>query len=92
MREKKHGYRAGWSAGEVRALRRYLGLSQDGLAEELGMRIGIHPDDPPVEELGGVPRCIFGNFAGYARALEIANSPNIWRPTARPNHWPSRAS
>src|SRR5882724_10491000 len=47
------------------------------VAEELGMRIGIHPDDPPVPELGGVPRCIFGNFEGYARALEIANSPNI---------------
>jgi mannonate dehydratase len=47
------------------------------LAEELGMRIGIHPDDPPVPELGGVPRCIFGNFGGYTRALEIANSPNV---------------
>src|SRR5437667_9286378 len=47
------------------------------VAEELRMRIGIHPDDPPVPELGGVPRCIFGNFDGYARALEIANSPNI---------------
>jgi mannonate dehydratase len=47
------------------------------VAEELGMRIGIHPDDPPVPELGGVPRCIFGNFDGYMRALEIANSPNL---------------
>jgi len=47
------------------------------VAEELGIRIGIHPDDPPVPELGGVPRCIFGNFDGYVRALEIANSPNI---------------
>jgi mannonate dehydratase len=47
------------------------------VAEELGMRIGIHPDDPPVPELGGIPRCIFGNFDGYMRALEIANSPNI---------------
>src|SRR2546426_3233120 len=47
------------------------------VAEELGMRIGIHPDDPPVPELGGVPRCIFGNFDGYMHALEIANSPNI---------------
>jgi mannonate dehydratase len=47
------------------------------VAEEAGVRIGIHPDDPPVPELGGVPRCIFGNFDGYIRALEIANSPNI---------------
>jgi mannonate dehydratase len=47
------------------------------VAEELGMRIGIHPDDPPVPELAGVPRCIFGNFDGYVRAMEMANSPNI---------------
>jgi mannonate dehydratase len=47
------------------------------VAEEVGVRIGIHPDDPPVPELGGVPRCIFGSFDGYARALEIANSPNV---------------
>jgi mannonate dehydratase len=47
------------------------------VAEEAGVRIGIHPDDPPVPVLAGVPRCIFGNFEGYKRALEIANSPNI---------------
>jgi mannonate dehydratase len=47
------------------------------VAEELGIRIGVHPDDPPGVELGGVPRCIFSNFDGYRRALEIANSPNI---------------
>ena len=41
------------------------------------MRIGIHPDDPPVPVLAGVPRCIFGNFDGYRRAMEIANSPNV---------------
>ncbi len=47
------------------------------VAERLGIRIGIHPDDPPVPELGGIPRCIFGNFEGYRKALEIANSPNV---------------
>ena len=47
------------------------------VAEAAGVRIGIHPDDPPMPVLGGVPRCIFGNFDGYRRALEIANSPNI---------------
>jgi mannonate dehydratase len=47
------------------------------VAEEAGVRIGIHPDDPPVPELGGVPRCIFGNFEGYKQAFEIAGSPNI---------------
>lgn len=47
------------------------------VAEEAGVRIGIHPDDPPVPELGGIPRHIFGTFEGYVKALEIANSPNI---------------
>ncbi len=47
------------------------------VAEEQGIYIGIHPDDPPVPMLGGVPRCIFGSFEGYKRALEIANSPNV---------------
>ena len=47
------------------------------VAEEAGVRIGIHPDDPPVYAMGGVPRCIFGNFAGYKKAMELADSPNI---------------
>jgi mannonate dehydratase len=47
------------------------------VAEEAGVRIGIHPDDPPQPMLAGVPRCIFSNFEGYKRAIEIANSPNI---------------
>lgn len=47
------------------------------VAEDAGVRIGFHPDDPPQPELGGIPRCIFSSFDGYQRALEIANSPNI---------------
>ncbi|MBN1401345.1 MAG: mannonate dehydratase [Anaerolineae bacterium] len=47
------------------------------VAEAAGVYIGIHPDDPPVYDLGGVPRCIFGSFEGYRQAIEIADSPNI---------------
>jgi len=47
------------------------------VAEEAGVRIGIHPDDPPQRMLAGVPRCIFSNFEGYKKAIEIADSPNI---------------
>ena len=47
------------------------------VAEEVGVKIGIHPDDPPVPVLAGVPRCVFGNFEGYKRAMEIANNPNV---------------
>ena len=47
------------------------------VAEENSVRMGIHPDDPPEPVLAGVPRCIFANFEGYKRAMEIANSPNV---------------
>lgn len=46
------------------------------VAENEGVMIGIHPDDPPIARLGGVPR-IFSTFANYQRALEIADSPNV---------------
>lgn len=47
------------------------------VAEETGVKIGVHPDDPPGLALGNAPRCIFSSFEGYRRALEIADSPNI---------------
>jgi mannonate dehydratase len=47
------------------------------VAEDAGVRIGIHPDDPPQPVLAGVPRCIFSSFEGYKRAIEIADSPNV---------------
>ena len=38
--QPRRGRRRGpiWEAGQVRALRRHLGLSQEGLADELGTR------------------------------------------------------
>ena len=44
------------------------------VAEESGIKLGIHPDDPPVESLGGIAR-IFRNFENFKRAMEIVDSP-----------------
>jgi mannonate dehydratase len=46
------------------------------VAEKNKVRIGLHPDDPPVDTLGGVAR-IFRNVEGYRRAFEIAASDNF---------------
>jgi len=46
------------------------------VAENENVMIGIHPDDPPISPLGGVPR-IFSTFEGYKRAFALANSPNV---------------
>jgi mannonate dehydratase len=46
------------------------------VAEEFGVKLALHPDDPPVESLGGVAR-LFRGFEGFRRGvLEIAPSPN----------------
>jgi mannonate dehydratase len=44
-------------------------------AEAAGLRLALHPDDPPVEQLGGVPR-LFHSPEGFQRAMDMAgNSP-----------------
>jgi mannonate dehydratase len=43
------------------------------VAEEVGVKLALHPDDPPVPMLGGVPR-IFGSVEGFEKGMEIANS------------------
>ena len=46
------------------------------VAEEFGVKLALHPDDPPVESLGGVAR-LFRSFEGFRRAMEeVAPSPN----------------
>lgn len=66
-----------YTKDEIWANYEYFIKAAAAVAEAANVRIGIHPDDPPVPELAGVPRCIFSSFEGYKRALEIADSPNV---------------
>jgi mannonate dehydratase len=43
-------------------------------AEDAGVRLALHPDDPPVALLGGIAR-IFRSVEALKRAVEIADSP-----------------
>jgi|WetSurMetagenome_2_1015567.scaffolds.fasta_scaffold02260_2 mannonate dehydratase len=66
-----------YTQDEIWANYEYFIKAAAAVAEAENVRIGIHPDDPPVAELGGIPRCIFSSFDGYKHALEIADSPNV---------------
>jgi mannonate dehydratase len=44
------------------------------VAEEAGVRLALHPDDPPGPSVGGVAR-IFSSFEGFERASRIVDSP-----------------
>lgn len=47
------------------------------VAQEAGVRLALHPNDPPTEEpLGGIP-CLIHSFEDYERAFSIANSANL---------------
>ncbi|EMA54308.1 mannonate dehydratase [Halococcus salifodinae] len=45
------------------------------VAEEAGVKLGLHPDDPPREELAGIPR-IINSVEAYDRVLDIVDSPH----------------
>lgn len=45
------------------------------VAEASGVKLSLHPDDPPVPVLDGVAR-IFRDEAAFARAMSFADSPN----------------
>ncbi len=45
------------------------------VAEESGVTLALHPDDPPVRELGGIAR-IFNTVDGFKRAMDLTDSAN----------------
>jgi len=45
------------------------------VAEEAGVKLALHPDDPPREELRGVPR-IATSVENYQRVLDLYDSPH----------------
>ena len=45
------------------------------VAEEAGVQLAVHPSDPPIEEIGGIP-LLFRNFENFKRAMELVPSDN----------------
>jgi mannonate dehydratase len=46
------------------------------VAEAHGVKLALHPNDPPTEELGGVP-CLINSQEAYRKAFEIGESPSL---------------
>lgn len=45
-------------------------------AEEYGIKLALHPDDPPLPNLGGVSR-IFTSLDAIKRGISVVDSPNL---------------
>ncbi len=46
-------------------------------AEEAGVMLALHPDDPPLAQINGVAR-LFYHVDGYRRALKICEGSPVW--------------
>jgi mannonate dehydratase len=46
------------------------------VAEETGVRLALHPNDPPVDEIAGIA-CLIRSASDYRRAFEIADSDTL---------------
>lgn len=70
----EHGTIAPFSHDEL--WRRFAAFLQDVLpvAEEAGVRLALHPDDPPLATLRGTPRLVYRADL-YQRVLDLAPSP-----------------
>lgn len=43
------------------------------VAEEAGVTLAVHPSDPPIPEIGGIP-LLFRNFENFKRAMAVVDS------------------
>jgi len=64
-----------YSAEEIWANYEYFIRAVVPVAEESGVRLALHPDDPPGPAIGGVAR-IFSSFEGFERASRLVDSPS----------------
>ncbi len=74
-RDAKLSHGRVYTADEMWANYEYFIKAVIPVAEEAGVRLALHPDDPPVPSLGGVAR-IFNSFEGFKRGSEVVDSPN----------------
>jgi mannonate dehydratase len=65
-----------WSAEEVRDALKYCLDRIMPVAEASGVRVAIHPDDPPIPEQGGVAR-ILHSFEHFRQLFDLCRSPNL---------------
>jgi mannonate dehydratase len=75
-----------YSEAEMWANYQYFVRAIVPVAEAAGVRLALHPDDPPVEQLGGIPR-LFRSPAAFQRAMDLAGSPSSGLNFCLANWW-----
>lgn len=66
-----------YSADDIWANYTYFVRAVLPVAEQAGVKLALHPDDPPVSKMNGVAK-LFTHYDGYARAEKIAQGSRAW--------------
>ncbi len=74
---EKNRFEREYSAEEMWEYYTYFMKAVLPVAEEANVRMGLHPDDPPLAKMNGVAK-LFTNYSGYRRAEEIAGFSEHW--------------
>jgi mannonate dehydratase len=83
---EKRAFDREYTADEMWANYTYFVSAVLPVAEEAGVKLGLHPDDPPVTPMNGVAK-LFTHYDGYRRAEQIAGGSPNWGLTFCAGTW-----
>ena len=83
---EKQRFEREYSADEIWAAYTYFTKAVLPVAEEAGVKLALHPDDPPLAKMNGVAK-IFTHYDGYRRAEQIAGGSRAWGLTFCVGTW-----
>jgi mannonate dehydratase len=75
-----------YSAGDMWANYTYFMRAVLPVAQEAGVKLALHPDDPPLAKMNGVAK-LFVKYDGYHRAEQIAGGSPNWGLTFCVGTW-----
>lgn len=85
-RVEKQAFDREYSADDIWANYTYFVKAVLPVAEEAGVKLALHPDDPPIAKMNGVAK-LFTHYDGYARAEKISGGSKNWGLTFCVGTW-----
>jgi len=83
---EKQEFGRDYTADEIWANYTYFMRAVLPVAEQAGVKLALHPDDPPLAKMNGVAK-LFTNYDGYHRAEEISGGSPNWGLTFCVGTW-----
>jgi mannonate dehydratase len=83
---EKQEFDRDYSADDIWANYTYFMKAVLPVAEQAGVKLALHPDDPPLAKMNGVAK-LFTHYDGYHRAEQIAGGSPAWGLTFCVGTW-----